>query len=380
MKVEKLKHVEEINRVLFRISNATNTTKDMDQLYASIHRGLGRIIDVTNFYIALYDSDKQTLKFPYFLDVEDKESHDLVVDYDTSDSLTGQVIIDKQPVLLNKDELSERKANGRLQGILPLAWLGVPLINDNVVIGVMAVQSYTNTNIFDENDVKVLASVSEQVALAIDRKRAQEALLKSEKRFREISDLLPTILCELDANMRITYLNRIGIEIFGLTLDPIEPGIEVVQLFDPQEERRVTNLMNDLFIGKKIVGAEYRFRKNDKQEMVALIHSSPVVDNGAVAGARLTITDITDRKKTEKERDKLISELKNSLAEVKVLKGIIPICATCKKVRDDRGYWNQVESYISNHSEAEFSHGLCPECMDKMYGGQDWYKKRGREK
>jgi len=196
-KAEELKHAEEINEVLFRISNAVNTTKDLNQLYATIHQALAKIIDVTNFYIALYDSEKRTLHFPYYKDEIDENFRDLVVDYDVSDSLTGQVIIDKEAVLLDRKELLERNAQNRLQGPVPLAWLGVPLIADNKVIGVMAVQSYTNPHIFTEKDVKVLASVSEQVALAIDRKRAHEALIESEKRFREIADMLPTILCEL---------------------------------------------------------------------------------------------------------------------------------------------------------------------------------------
>jgi hypothetical protein len=60
-------------------------------------------------------------------------------------------------------------------------------------------------------------------------------------------------------------------------------------------------------------------------------------------------------------------DLKEALAEVKTLSGLIPICMTCKKIRDDNGYWNQLEAYISEHSEAEFSHGLCPECLRKHY-------------
>jgi hypothetical protein len=59
--------------------------------------------------------------------------------------------------------------------------------------------------------------------------------------------------------------------------------------------------------------------------------------------------------------------LQTALNEVKTLKGILPICASCKKIRDDKGYWNQIESYIHDHSEAEFSHGICPECVKKMY-------------
>lgn len=73
-------------------------------------------------------------------------------------------------------------------------------------------------------------------------------------------------------------------------------------------------------------------------------------------------------------------ELKEALAKVKKLSGLLPICAACKKIRDDKGYWNQIETYIHDHSEAKFSHGVCPECSDKMYGDQDWYKKRRREK
>jgi hypothetical protein len=67
------------------------------------------------------------------------------------------------------------------------------------------------------------------------------------------------------------------------------------------------------------------------------------------------------------ERKKLITELQNSIAAVKTLKGLLPICASCKKVRDDKGYWKQIETYIAEHSEAEFSHGICPDCMGKLY-------------
>ncbi len=70
----------------------------------------------------------------------------------------------------------------------------------------------------------------------------------------------------------------------------------------------------------------------------------------------------------EEEREKLIRELQEALAKVKTLTGLLPICASCKKIRDDKGYWNQIEAYIRDHSEAEFSHGICPECMKKLYG------------
>jgi len=81
---------------------------------------------------------------------------------------------------------------------------------------------------------------------------------------------------------------------------------------------------------------------------------------------------IQERKKIEEERETLITELQNSLSEIKTLRGIIPICASCKNIRDDEGYWHDVATYLHDHSEAEFSHGVCPECMSKLY--PDFYK------
>ena len=77
--------------------------------------------------------------------------------------------------------------------------------------------------------------------------------------------------------------------------------------------------------------------------------------------------DITDRIKLEKTREKLIIDLQKALKEIKTLSGMLPICASCKKIRDDKGYWNQIESYIQERSEAEFTHSICPECRDTLY-------------
>jgi PAS domain S-box-containing protein len=80
------------------------------------------------------------------------------------------------------------------------------------------------------------------------------------------------------------------------------------------------------------------------------------------------LEDITERRLAFAERERMIDELKEALASVKTLRGLIPICASCKKIRDDKGYWSQVEVYVRDHSHAEFSHGICPECMKTLYG------------
>jgi hypothetical protein len=79
-------------------------------------------------------------------------------------------------------------------------------------------------------------------------------------------------------------------------------------------------------------------------------------------------------KQADKEKSEVIAELKKALEEIKTLSGFLPICASCKKIRDDKGYWNQIEAYISEHSAAEFSHGICPECVEKLY--PDIYKNK----
>jgi DNA-binding response OmpR family regulator len=81
---------------------------------------------------------------------------------------------------------------------------------------------------------------------------------------------------------------------------------------------------------------------------------------------RIKLAEDSLRKKEEEQR-RLISELEKALAEIRTLRGLIPICATCKKIRDDEGYWDHVETYVSKHTDAVFSHGICPECAEKFY-------------
>lgn len=89
--------------------------------------------------------------------------------------------------------------------------------------------------------------------------------------------------------------------------------------------------------------------------------------------------DITERRKAEEERETIILELKDAIVKIKQLSGMLPICASCKKIRDDKGYWNRIETYITEHSEVLFSHGLCPDCAKKAYEELDELKKERDE-
>jgi DNA-binding response OmpR family regulator len=94
------------------------------------------------------------------------------------------------------------------------------------------------------------------------------------------------------------------------------------------------------------------------------------------AGERIKRAEDALREK-EREQEELVSQLKEALAEIKTLKGFIPICALCKKIRDDEGYWDQLEVYISKHTDAKFTHGLCPECVEKYRAEMKNLSKKG---
>ncbi len=98
------------------------------------------------------------------------------------------------------------------------------------------------------------------------------------------------------------------------------------------------------------------------------VYSDPIWDEMAkrVVGICGAVQDITDQKQAEQERESLIIELKGALEKVRTLGGLLPICASCKKIRDDKGYWNQLEKYLGDHTDAKLTHGLCPDCA-KIY-------------
>ncbi|MBU6401786.1 MAG: PAS domain-containing protein, partial [Verrucomicrobia bacterium] len=95
---------------------------------------------------------------------------------------------------------------------------------------------------------------------------------------------------------------------------------------------------------------------------------SPLFDRrNRFVGRLAMLRDMTERRQAEQERERLIQELQDALGNVNLLSGLLPICASCKRIRDDRGYWNQLESFIQRRSSAKFTHGLCPDCVQKLY-------------
>ena len=165
----------------------------------------------------------------------------------------------------------------------------------------------------------------------------------------------------------IEYANPKFINVTGYTLAEIlgkNPRILKSGEISPETYRE---LWQTITAGKEWRG-EFHNKKKNGELYWESASISPIRDRaGRVTHYVAVKEDITARKQNEAEHDQLIQDLHDALANVKSLSGLLPICAGCKKIRDDKGYWSQVESYIQMHSEAKFSHGMCPDCLKKWY-------------
>jgi hypothetical protein len=144
-------------------------------------------------------------------------------------------------------------------------------------------------------------------------------------------------------------------------------GMNASDLFSTKEVRTFSDVVAIVDISKDDTQEFVVENKEGRSFVVEVSASNVTASSGELVGRMASFIDITKRKEIEADREKLINKLQDALNKIKTLRGIIPICASCKKIRDDKGYWNQIEIYIKNHSEADFSHGICPECAEKLY-------------
>jgi PAS domain S-box-containing protein len=150
---------------------------------------------------------------------------------------------------------------------------------------------------------------------------------------------------------------------------------DMMVLISPEYVDLIKMNMARHFQGELVPPYEYALVTKNGERLEAILATKLIQyeNDDAIIG---TVTDITKRKRIERERNELIEELQDAMAELKILGGLLPMCAKCKKIRDDKGYWHQVESYVEKHTQARFSHGLCEECMGKLYSDTNWYKNR----
>jgi PAS domain S-box-containing protein len=201
-----------------------------------------------------------------------------------------------------------------------------------------------------------------------ERKRAEEALKESELKYRTLIESSTDAILVLDVERNIVTCNQAFLNLFGYQKGEIEG--RSIRIIHPSDEsfHSFGKTAYPVVARSGFFRKEWRFTHKDGMIFPAETVTSAIkLPDGSVTGYIGIIRDITERKGAEEEREKLIHELQEALANIKTLHGLLPICSYCKKIRDDKGYWNQIESYIRDHSAAEFTHGMCPECMKKLY-------------
>ena len=216
-------------------------------------------------------------------------------------------------------------------------------------------------------DGRTLSHMAGTVQDVTDRRQADVERSETAHRLQEMFDDAPTGYHELDTEGRLIRVNRTELAAMGYEADEML-GRPVWEFVEDQDAARKAVL--DKLSGTLVPTSPFErfYVRKDGTRMPVLIQDRILRDAaGGIAGIRTTVQDITVLKRVEAERERLIAELRESLAEVKTLKGFIPICASCKKIRDDQGYWDRVESYLMRHTDARFSHGICPECAKALY-------------
>jgi two-component system cell cycle sensor histidine kinase/response regulator CckA len=182
--ISERKRAEALSSALYRIAEKASSAEDLTGFYAAIHNIVGELMYARNFYIALYDSGTQYLSFPYFVDEEDKPPAPRKL----GRGLTEYVLRTGEPLLVTPAVFDELVQRGEVNpiGAPSVDWLGVPLKVGNNSLGVVVVQSYTDNVRYGEKDKEILTFVSQQLASAIDHRRNEEALRRSEARYRSL--------------------------------------------------------------------------------------------------------------------------------------------------------------------------------------------------
>lgn len=203
------------------------------------------------------------------------------------------------------------------------------------------------------------------IRYAIERKRGEEARC----RLAAIVDSSHDAIIGLSLEGLIVSWNAGAEKIFGYAFEDVI-GRPSSVLLPSGHFDGMPAILDNLKSGQFVHDFEELRVTQEGREVHLAVSVSPIKNTfGKIIGASMIARDIDDKKRQENEREQLISDLQAALAKVNMLSGLLPICASCKKIRDDHGYWTQVEVYVMAHSQAAFTHGICPEC-EKQYRSQ----------
>ena len=289
---------ELVQRAIFRISEAAHTVLSLQELFSALHRIVGELMPARNFYLALYDAETDTLSFPYFVD----EFDDTPAPKRPGRGLTDYVLRTGRPLLATPEVSRELEHRGEVDliGAPSLDWLGVPLVAAGKTMGVLVVQTYAEGVRYSEDDRDLLEFVSAQIAMAVERKRSEQALRESGEQFRQLVAHIHDALIRDDAAGNIIFANDQFLAMFGferaqlprLTLRDYVAPEWLDQLQERHERRMRGEAAPHTF--------EFEGLGPDGRRLWLEVDVVPLTDDtGRPIGTQSAIRDISERKALE---------------------------------------------------------------------------------
>ncbi len=309
------KRTEQVQGAVFRISQAAFEAKELDDLYGEIHTILGELMHAENFFIALYDAETNMLNFPYFVDEYDPSPEPIHARH----GLTEYVLRTGKPLFASPEKFAELAEQGEVTdvGTPSVDWLGVPLIVNNLAMGVMAVQSYTEGVRFSDEEMDILRFVSTQVAMVIDRKRTEAELHELSQLNSEVISGVNAGIVVYDKNLRHLIWNRYMEEMTGL-LEESLLGKTFKESFPAFLQSKMPGAMEQALQGESVALPDIDFWIQETGKLRWLNgYCGPHRDTqGQIVGVIGVINEITERKEDEealraalKEKEVLLREI-----------------------------------------------------------------------
>jgi len=208
--------------------------------------------------------------------------------------------------------------------------------------------------------------------MAETRMQFEDALLAGERKLWNITAHLAEGIYVLDRQGKITFMNPEAERLLGWTVEELnEKGSHNLIHYRKADGTllpfEACELHNVVTSGKHYMSVDEVFMRKDGAMLPVAVVTSPIWEEGKVVAAVTAFRDISRQRELEQERSQLILAYEDALNNIKTLKGLVPICASCKKIRDDKGFWNHIEVFIQQRTDAEFSHGICPDCAKRLY-------------
>lgn len=305
--VSEKKKNDDVLDVLLKISRKGNATISLKEFVQYIQLELGRIIDTSNFYIAFINKEKQTINIPFISGEESEE------EFPAEKSMTAHLINTNKPIFIYEAGIKELLKNNiiKLIGSSAKVWLGVPLRIDDEAIGAIVVQSYDNEDAFKQSDIELLEFVASHISLSIQRKKIHQETLISKQILRKVLDNIPINVFWKDTASNFIGVNAISLKEMALERESEVIGKSDFDFYDKNEAAKYKADEQAIMLSgvPKLNYQESHIKNGEKRCYVS--NKLPIFDgNNKVIGIVGTSEDITERRGTQIELEKLTSELK----------------------------------------------------------------------